>query len=208
MQVLRCCSLATLVLALAACVTINVYFPAVAAERAADRVIQDVWGRQTEPGQPQESPAPAAPPQPEPSGWLPSRHFDLGAVLGVLIADARAAEPSIEVSSPVIRRITAAMEQRFRKLKPYYESGAIGLTQDARVAIRDLSAVPLSERGQVHQLVAAQNAERDALYREIARANQHPEWEGDIRRVFAERWIAKAPDGWYYRNQSGAWVRK
>jgi hypothetical protein len=29
--------------ALAGCVTINVYFPAAAAERAADRIIDEVW---------------------------------------------------------------------------------------------------------------------------------------------------------------------
>lgn len=31
-------------LALSACVTINVYFPAAAAEKAADKIIEDVWG--------------------------------------------------------------------------------------------------------------------------------------------------------------------
>ncbi len=35
-----------LALALAACVTINVYFPEAAAEKAADRIIQDVWGKE------------------------------------------------------------------------------------------------------------------------------------------------------------------
>ena len=29
--------------ALGACVTINIYFPAAAAERAADRIIEEVW---------------------------------------------------------------------------------------------------------------------------------------------------------------------
>jgi hypothetical protein len=29
--------------ALAGCVTINIYFPAAAAERAADRIIEEVW---------------------------------------------------------------------------------------------------------------------------------------------------------------------
>ena len=29
--------------ALAACVTINIYFPAAAAEKAADRIIDEVW---------------------------------------------------------------------------------------------------------------------------------------------------------------------
>jgi len=35
-------------LALGACVTINIYFPAAAAERAADRIIDEVW--QLKPG--------------------------------------------------------------------------------------------------------------------------------------------------------------
>ena len=36
--------LVALSLALSACVTINVYFPAAAAEKAADKIIEDVWG--------------------------------------------------------------------------------------------------------------------------------------------------------------------
>ena len=32
-----------LVLGLSACVTINIYFPAAAAEKAADRIIDEVW---------------------------------------------------------------------------------------------------------------------------------------------------------------------
>lgn len=35
-------------LALTACVTINIYFPAAAAEKAADKIIDDIW--QTAPG--------------------------------------------------------------------------------------------------------------------------------------------------------------
>ena len=42
----------------AACVTINVYFPAAAAEKAADRIIEDIWGPEkaaTPPGNEQSS---------------------------------------------------------------------------------------------------------------------------------------------------------
>lgn len=54
----------TLLLALSACVTINIYFPAAEAEKAADKIIDDVWqikkGEQapSEPA-PAEVPAPA-----------------------------------------------------------------------------------------------------------------------------------------------------
>ncbi|MDI3514230.1 MAG: hypothetical protein PWP40_1459 [Rhodocyclaceae bacterium] len=34
---------AALALSASACVTINIYFPAAAAERAADRIIDEVW---------------------------------------------------------------------------------------------------------------------------------------------------------------------
>lgn len=38
-------------LALSACVTINIYFPAAAAEKAADKIIEEVWQTQ-QPDQP------------------------------------------------------------------------------------------------------------------------------------------------------------
>ena len=44
-------------LALTACVTINIYFPAAAAEKAADRIIDEVW--QLKKGE--EAPKPPAP---------------------------------------------------------------------------------------------------------------------------------------------------
>ena len=47
--------------ALAACVTINIYFPAAAAERAADRIIDEVWQLQPDGTKPNIKPAPAKP---------------------------------------------------------------------------------------------------------------------------------------------------
>lgn len=192
--------LAVLALTLAACVTINVYFPAVAAERAADRIIDDVW-RQQPPAEPEEEEAPQ------------SRSGRTGkpvlvAVLDHLITPAAAASPDLDISSPAIRRLTAAMEERHERLKPYYDSGAVGLTNDGRIAVRDQNAIPLQERNQVRQLVADENDDRLALYRQIAMANNHPEWEEDIRETFAERWIARAPSGWYYQDDAGSWKRK
>jgi hypothetical protein len=50
---------------LSACVTINVYFPAAAAEKAADKIIDEVWQlKQGGQGQkPQQTPAPPSPKQ-------------------------------------------------------------------------------------------------------------------------------------------------
>lgn len=52
--------LALLAALLSSCVTINIYFPAAAAEKAADKIIDDVWQIQSD-GKPA-TPAPATAP--------------------------------------------------------------------------------------------------------------------------------------------------
>ena len=76
------------------------------------------------------------------------------------------------------------------------------------VALRDANAVPLPQRATANNLVAAENADRGGLYKEIARANGKPEWEGEIRNTFAQRWIERAKPGWYVQNAQGQWVKK
>jgi hypothetical protein len=47
---------------LTACVTINIYFPAAAAEKAADKIIDEVWQLKNKPAGEQTEPAPAETP--------------------------------------------------------------------------------------------------------------------------------------------------
>ena len=117
------------------------------------------------------------------------------------------AQANLEINTPAIANLQRAMQQRFAQLKPFLDSGAIGLTRDGNVTLRDANAVPLPQRQQVNALVAAENNDRAALYREIARANGHPEWEQDIRNTFGQRWIERARPGWYYQS-GGGWARK
>lgn len=196
--------LAVLSLLLAtACVTINVYFPAAAAEKAADRIIDDVWGSDAKKNAPQN-----AAPGPQSSLQSPLARVLVAAAghaLNTLVAPA-AAQADLNISTPAVRQLTASMESRHGQLKPYYDSGAVGLTQDGLIEVRDQNAAPLPERNTVRKLVADENADRNNLYREIAAGNGHPEWEADIRKTFAQRWIDKASAGWYYN--SGGWKKK
>lgn len=184
---------------LGACVTINVYFPAAAAEKAADKVIEEVWGNKA-------APAPASPAPVEDIQAALGR--GLVALLDALIPAAQAQEPNLDVSSPEITRLTDSMEARFAELEPYLDSGAVGLSADGFVAARDPNAVPLAERNRLRTLIANDNADRAALYREMARENGQPQWESDIRNVFARRWIARAKPGWYYQTPAGEWAKK
>lgn len=182
---------------LSACVTINVYFPAAAAEQAADRIIQDVLGGD----------AAAATESDATSDNRAARWFE--SLLNVVVSPAYAQQANIDISTPQIKSITQRMAQRQQqKLSAFFAAGAIGLSNDGMVEVRDRTAVGLAQRRQLEGAVAEENNDRKALYREIAIANGHPEWEADIRSTFAKRWVANAPAGWYYQNSGGQWVKK
>lgn len=194
----------TLVLALSACVTINVYFPAAAAEKAADKIIEDVWGPAAQQG------TSSKPSDKRSAVFEPGQRMLLaaaGSVLNFLVPPANA-QADLNIATPAVRQLTQSMEARHGQLKKYYDSGAVGLTRDGLVEIRDQNLIPLPERNNARKLVADENADRANLYREIASANGHPEWESDIRATFAERWIGKASSGWYYQDGGGAWKQK
>jgi len=126
----------------------------------------------------------------------------------LLFAGAAFAQGNLEVNTPAITQAKSAMAARHSQLAPHYASGALGLARDGNVAVREANAVPLAQRGSIQSAVAAENADRAALYREIAKANGNPAWEADIRATFAQRWIDKAQSGWWVQNAQGAWVKK
>lgn len=185
---------------LVACVTINVYFPEAAAVEAADRIIDKVRG--------EESAEPKSGLQPDREG--PSSYFaSLARGVGSLLISSAHAQEAVDFdrSSPEKTALENSLAARFPALRPYLDSGAIGLADSGLLEIRDRNIVPLKDRNTVVQLVAAQNNDWNDLYAEIARINNRPEWQDSIRRTFAERWIAKADKGWYYR-EGGAWKQK
>jgi uncharacterized protein YdbL (DUF1318 family) len=196
-------------LLIAACVTINVYFPAAAADKAADQVINDITGAGTKGSS-------TTPPQ---SNFVPARSGDepnflvaaVGQALYALVpaANAQNAEAALNVSSPAVTRIKQSMGARFGEMEKFFASGAIGLTKDGMVDVRDLNAVALPDRATVKRLVSEDNADRAQLYSEIAKASNHPEWEADIKKSFAKRWVATgAKPGWYYQGEDGSWKQK
>ncbi|HKR34701.1 MAG TPA: YdbL family protein [Steroidobacteraceae bacterium] len=199
-KLIACC------LALSACVTINVYFPAAAAEKAADKIIEDVWGgeKSAEPATKRDDDKQTA------VHDVAAQRVLLAAAVSLLdfIVPAAQAQANLNIDTPAVRQITQSMEARHAQLKKYYDAGSIGLTRDGLVQVRDQNLVPLPERNSLRKLVAEENADRTNLYREIAAANGHPEWETDIRTTFAERWASKAAAGWYFQDSSGAWKQK
>lgn len=185
---------------LTACVTINVYFPAAEAKEAAKEFVEKVIG---DPNQP----ATAQPP-PSDGGMAVLRGFDPLMLIGITPAYAQGA-PDITIKTPAIQAIQSRMESRFDgELRSGFDSGALGFTRDGLVVVRDASKLQLKDRVPVNQAVADDNRDRKAVYREVAVANGHPEWEAQIRGVFAKQWIESARKGWWYQDASGGWKQK
>ena len=188
------------VLALAAsCVTINVYFPSAAAERAAEKFVGEVLGEDREEG------SLRVPQRPESTVLL----YAVNTVLDFLVADAHAQQPDFKINTPQINAIKSRMAQRQRQhLAGWFDAGAIGFTNDGLVSIRDRSAVALSERRQLESVVADENRDRKAVYREIAVANGQPDWQTDVQQTWAKEWVRNARQGWYYQDAGGNWKQK
>lgn len=194
---------------LTACVTVNVYFPAAAAEKAVDKFVKDVYGESTEDGDQKDK---TDDPVDENTSSYRVTPDDTAPGLVMWLVDfvipvAVAAQPNIDISTPATNKLKASMKARHQKLLPFYNSGAVGMTANALLVVRDPKAIPLKQRNVVKQLVAEENRDRNQLYKEIAVANKHPEWESEIRKLFAKRWIANALSGWWYNDGSG-WKQK
>jgi uncharacterized protein len=188
-------------LLLTACVTINIYFPAAAAEKAADEIIKDIQSITPQKTEPKSKPKASL------SDWQMTVFQLLDKGINVVVSPAQADEANLNIDSPDIRQLRATMESRFAALQPFYAAGFIGIQGDGFLAVRDAASVPLKDRNQVNKLVAAENADRQSLYQAIANANGHPEWATQIKSTFAARWVSNAQPGWWYQS-SGSWAQK
>ncbi|MFA6164912.1 MAG: YdbL family protein [Methylobacter sp.] len=185
-------------LLLTACVTINIYFPAAAAEKAADEIIKDI--QKIAPQQVEE-------PKASLPDWQVTAFQWIDKAINVVVSPAQAAEADLAIDSAEIRQLRTRMEIRFAALQPFYNAGFISIQEDGMLAVRDAAGVPLKDRNQVNKLVAAENADRQSLYQAIANANGHPEWTAQIKSTFAARWMSNAQPGWWYQS-SGSWKQK
>jgi len=191
-------------LLLTACVTINIYFPAAAAEKVADEIIK---GIQTEEGtysEPKEDVAPQSKTSEIKFEYLAYQAID--SILNIVISNAHAEAANLSVNTSEISNLRSAMQARFSALKSFYANGMVGIKSDGFIVAR--GSIPLRERNKVKKLIAAENGNRQRLYQAIANANGHPEWANQIKSTFATRWISNAKSGWWYQSSNGSWKQK
>ena len=189
-------------LLLTACVTINVYFPAAEAKEAAREFVEKVIDEADKVEIKDSS---------KDGGGMAmlQRRFDFDPLMLIGIGSAHAqSAPDISLKTPAIQAIQARMEARFNStLRAGFDNGALGFTSDGLISVRDAGKLELKDRVAMNATVADDNRDRKAVYREVAVANGHPEWESQIRNVFAKQWVDSARSGWWYQS-GGGWKQK
>jgi uncharacterized protein YdbL (DUF1318 family) len=196
-------------LALAACVTINVYFPEAAIKDLSQEIERQVQKEAAEApaAPPAAGPAPAETPPQDQRG--PAAPDLLSTLLGATPVYA-AGVPSPEIESPAIRKIIAARAQRVDALARFKAAGAVGESHQGLLEIRKLDAVAdLKERAQLQKLVRDENQDREQLFKEIAAAkgvdlSQLPR----IRETYAETLRNNAKPGEWIQLPGGEWKQK
>ncbi len=185
------------ILFIAACVTVNIYFPAPAAEKAAEKIVKEIWGVE----KPAEEDA-------NPGSQSFSDDAILIAILDQVSNTAYAAEADINVSTAAIRTLKTRMQERAKQLIPLMGQGVVGINNQGDLLLRNESGLPLKTRATVRRSIADENSDRASLYREIAAANGQPQWESDIRKVFSRQWRAQAHQGWWIQSDDEKWKQK
>lgn len=205
---------------LAACVTINVYFPEAAVKDLSEQIEDAVARKAAEQGEipPEEAPEPDEEQEQDQesssSGDGPFLARALDRTLGLLFAltapsvhAQQVAEP--EVTNPAIRRIIESRAQRVGELERYKDAGAVGESNEALVAIRDLSNLPLPDRAKAQKIVREENADRERMFKEIAAATGAELSQlAQIQETYARTLRERASKGHWIQQPNGEWTQK
>ncbi len=177
---------------IAACVTVNIYFPAAEVEKAAEKIVDEVYD--------QEKKAPLDNSS-DRSAW----HKFL-AHLGPHKAWA---QDATSISNAAIRGLKQTLARHHQQLKPFYDQGALGITRDGYLEIRNISDLSLGKVARLRKLVKQDNQARKNLYQEVTSAlNLDPSQIDRVEKIFAKKWKDKASSGWWVQKDDQGWTRK
>jgi len=194
---------------LAACITINVYFPEAAVKELSQQIENEVQQKAADEAvsAPEPTPTPVAPANEGPSVSLVSYIFSLGATNAYAAEDEVAAP---EITNPAIRKIIDSRAKRLAAINDLKAKGVIGESNQALLVVRNLDAIQgLKARADAQKLVKDENADREQLFKEIAAAKnvdlaQLPQ----IRATYAETLRQNARPGDWIQLPDGTWTQK
>lgn len=196
---------------LAACITINVYFPEAAVKELAQQIEDEV--ERTAADEPAPTPAPEPTATPKTGSGPASLESLVSCILSLGATTAYAAEDEVaapEITNPAIRKIIDSRATRLAAINDLKTKGVIGEGNQALVVVRNLDAIQgLKQRADAQKVVKDENLDREQLFKEIAAAKnvdlaQLPQ----IRATYAETLREKARPGDWIQLPDGSWAQK
>eukprot|EP01022_Parablepharisma_sp_SALTPOND_P017288 TRINITY_DN2728_c0_g1_i1.p1 TRINITY_DN2728_c0_g1~~TRINITY_DN2728_c0_g1_i1.p1 ORF type:complete len:1646 (-),score=350.54 TRINITY_DN2728_c0_g1_i1:1978-6915(-) len=189
MRMFRNTILFTTLLAVAACVTVNIYFPTQKVDKTAEQIVDQVYGIEAPEGE---------------NGGTQQEQEDSSSILDTFRSVAELFGPAVahaqdatSVSNPAIRDLKNQIATHHNQLKSYYQQGAVKIGKDGMLTIANTSGLSVQQQAELKRLVRADNQARSSLYNEVAKALDISQGEvGKIQNIFAKHWRDKAPAAW------------
>ncbi|WP_027177521.1 DUF1318 domain-containing protein [Maridesulfovibrio bastinii] len=192
-----------LLLSMAACVTVNIYFPAAKVEKTAQSIVDDVYGTQKN-----------STDKPQQTEQDQSSSLDRFLAL-ITVRTAQAAElsdqelKSLKQSNSAIRGLKHSIIQNHKQLEPYYSSGNIGISNKGYLVLYSKKGLNIKEMAKLRRIIKEDNANRRKLYEEVAASMNIPGSEiAKVKDIFTRVWQKRAPAGWIIQDQAGNWHKK
>jgi len=178
-----------------AVITVNVYFPTEAVEEAAEKIIDEIEGKEDT--------------QAELDNSEQHSFFHIKAPVNIFgDSTVYADEIDINMTTPAIRKLIDSMKTRNSEIMQFKDKGVFGETNDGMLANKEMSGLDGNEIRTVNRLLRAENSDREALYKELAIANKIDLSEIDrIKAVFAKTRRSKAKPGHWYQDEEGKWLQ-
>ncbi len=195
--------------ALPGCLTLNVNMtlPEAAVQRATDDYVRELY-RAKEKGKtaPESAPSPGANSGPAAKTSLLSVEF---------IAEAQAGDDvTVKVGGKAVDSIKERQIARMDELNAQKSAGFIGENNEGKLVYRTSDKTPkIDAMKKIQKLISDENADRDALYKEVLKANNADKSKlADIQKSFARSFQVHSPAGTWIQlmdgGMDGQWVRK
>lgn len=102
----------------------------------------------------------------------------------------------LKESSPKVKALADKMRQRYPEIQALKSKGYVGETNRGYLELRPSDDLKGDEKNAAQKLIAAENADRKALYQEIVGLNKDQNVSlGVVERVFADKWLKQAKSG-------------
>ena len=179
-----------------AIITVNIYFPTEAVEKAAEKIINEIKSGEDPQKIPEEN-------KQQSQFWENLPNYSIGNSM------VYAEDIDLNITTPAIRTIIERMKTRYHEIVRFNDTGVVGENYDGMLAIRDMGGLAGEDIRTVKRVSSAENSDRQMLYNELATANKISLSEVDrIKTIFAKTRREKAKASDCFKDQNGTWSQK